>query len=299
MERKSRRYLPEGLSPTEVLEERIALSVSRLQGGLPGVGQQQTPQATVPGGGSMSNPWAIRREARIQRVPASFYEIDPTQIIPKSVTTSIQANLTQLMGTLPNKTAPYLRQQMNQIVKAMVPYQGVSAQSAGAINKIFGELLLSAGANPTIVTALQNDMTQVTQAAIQTSTQPSYAVTNNYIYMYFSATTVGWSIPTPGAPQLARAQNLNPNGEPVTASRRPTFSGRYTPNMAVEVLNVATGEIVARGLAQANGAFQARSLLVLDPGVYTLTARGVTQGGETSAFSPWTTLTVTSSPSRR
>ncbi|MFM7594005.1 MAG: Ig-like domain-containing protein, partial [Isosphaeraceae bacterium] len=150
-----------------------------------------------------------------------------------------------------------------------------------------------------LVTALQNDMTQVTQAAIQTSTQPSYAVTNNYIYMYFASTTVGWSIPTPAAPQLARAQNQNPNGDPVTASRRPTFMGRYTPNIAVEVLDVSNGNIIARGIAQANGAFQARALTVLNPGVYTLTARGVTPGGETSVFSPWTTLTITSTPGRR
>ncbi|MFM7316897.1 MAG: hypothetical protein ACKO5E_08095 [bacterium] len=299
MERKSRRFIPEGLSPEAVLEERVVMATSQLQGGLPGVRSQQAMGQTIPGAGSTSNPWQIRRDTRIQRVPASFYEIDPTQIIPKEVTLSIQAHLTQLLGTLPTKTAADLRQQMNQIVKAMVPYQGVSAQSAGAINKIYGELLLSAGANPTLVTALQNDMTQVTQAAIQTSTQPSYAVTNNYIYMYFASTTVGWSIPTPAAPQLARAQNQNPNGDPVTASRRPTFMGRYTPNIAVEVLDVSNGNIIARGIAQANGAFQARALTVLNPGVYTLTARGVTPGGETSAFSPWTTLTITSTPGRR
>jgi hypothetical protein len=294
MERRSRRFIPDGLAADQVLEQRLCMSVSRLQGGLPGMNQQQAGPQTIPGGGSTKNPWQIRRDLRIQRVPASFYEIDPTQIIPKPVTASIQANLAQLLGTLPSKTAPDLRQQMNQIIKAMVPYQGVSAQSAGAINKIFGELLLSAGANPTIVTSLQNDMTQVTQAAIQTSTQPSYAVTNNYIYMYFSATTVGWSIPTPGAPQLARAQNQNPNGDPVTSSRRPTFMGRYAPNMALEVLDVSNGNIIARGMVQPNGSFQARSLTVLNPGTYTLTARGVTPAGETSAFSPWTTLTITS-----
>ena len=155
MERRSRRFIPDGLAADQVLEQRLCMSISQLQGGLPGMNQQQAGPQTIPGGGSTKNPWQIRRDLRIQRVPASFYEIDPTQIIPKPVTASIQANLAQLLGTLPSKTAPDLRQQMNQIIKAMVPYQGVSAQSAGAINKIFGELLLSAGANPTIVTSLQ------------------------------------------------------------------------------------------------------------------------------------------------
>jgi hypothetical protein len=298
MERPKRRFIPEGISPTESLEDRLCMSASQFSGSMQGLGQGQARSSNVAGFGSTQNPWSIRREARIERVPASFYEIDPTQIIPRDVTASIQANLQQLLGTIPGKTQPNLRTAMNQLLRGMVPYQNVSAQGAAAINNTFGKLLLSAGANPTIVANLQADMTQVTQAAISTSTQPSFAVTNNYVYMYFAATTVGWSIPTPDAPKLAPAMNKNPNGDPVTMSRRPQFMGVYPPNMLIEILDVSNGNVIARGSSQGNGRYTASSRVTLNPGVYTLTTRASTPGGETSQFSAWTTLTVISGPTR-
>jgi hypothetical protein len=292
MERPKRRFVPEGISPKEQLEERLCMSVSRFTGGIAGNNRVQANANNVPGFGSTSSPWAIRRENRIERVPASFYEIDPTQIIPRDVTASIQSNLYQILGQIPGKTQPNLRTAMNQLLRGMIPYQGVSAQGAAAINRTFGNLLLSAGANPTIVANLQADMMKVTQAAISTSSQPSFAVTNNYVYMYFATTTVGWSIPTPDAPKLAPALNKNPNGNPLTYSRRPQFVGTYPPNMLIEILDVSNGNVIARGSSQGNGRYTATSRSTLNPGSYTLTVRAMTPGGEYSQFSPWTVLTV-------
>lgn len=295
MERPTRRYVPEGISPSDALEERLCMSASQFAGSLQGLSQPRAAarsQSQVAGFGSTGNPWAIRQQTRIERIPASFYDIDPTQNIPRAVTASIQANLTQLMGTIGGKAQPNLRTQMNELLRGMIPYQNVSAQGAAAINNVFGSLLLSAGANPTLVANLQNDMTQVTKAAIQSSTQPSFAITNDYIFMYSAAMTVGWSIPTPDAPKLAPAMNKNPNGNPLTYSRRPQFVGVYPPNMLVEILDVSNGNVIAKGTSTSNGRYTATSRVVLNPGVYTLTARGSTAGGDTSQFSPWTVLTV-------
>ena len=298
MERQKRKYVPEGLAPTESLEQRICMTSSQIAGGMPGVGQNQTVNAAaaVPGYGSTTSAWAQSRQTRIDRVPGSFAEIDPTQKIPRAITASIQANLQQLLGTITGKALPNQRTAMNELLKAMVPKNAVSQQSATAMNKVFGEMLVSAGANPTIAMNLQNDMLQLTQAAIATSSQPSFAVSNNYIFMYYVATTVGWNIPTPGAPQLLPKLNTNPNGQPITSSRRPQFTGTYTPNMTIEILDVSNGNILAKGVSQANGRFTTNSTTSWVPGVYVLTARGRTSAGEYSQFSPHSILTITAGP---
>ena len=296
MERQTRRFIPSGIVPQEVLEERVCMSVSQI-GGLTGMGQ--TNAATIPGYGSTKNPWAMRRQDRINRLPGSLAQIDPTQHIPSSVTAAIQANLQQLLGTISGKAFPDQRVAMNNLLKSMVPNQGVSQQAATAINRLFGQMITAAGANPAVATSLQNNMMQLTQAAIATSSQPSFAVTNDYIFMYYVATTVGWSIPTPSAPHLLPKLNQNPNGNPVTASRRPQFNGTYFPNMSIEIMDVASGQIIGKGTSQSNGKFTTTSSMVLNPGTYVLTARGRTAGGEYSQWSPYTVLTITSGPTSR
>lgn len=297
MDRPTRRFIPSGISPTESLEERLCMSVAQLTGGLPGMGQAKS-SASVAGFGSTSNPWAVRRQTRIDRLPGSLNDIDPTQHIPPALVAAIQNDLQQIIGTITGKAFPDQRQAMNSLLKAMVPQQGVSQQSAAAINKLFGQMITAAGANPTVATSLQNHMMQLSQAAIANSTQPSFAVSNDYIFMYYVTTTVGWAIPAPGAPRLMPKMNLNPNGQPVTASRRPIFNGTYVPNMSVEIMDVSTGQIVGRGVANSNGQYSTVSTMVLNPGTYVLTAQGKTAGGEFSPFSPYTVLTVTSGPTR-
>lgn len=303
MDRPKRRFVPIATGPQERLEERLCMTASRLTSGLPGVGQPQAqgqPSASttgnVAGFGSTSSPYSVRRETRIERIPASFLQIDPTQRIPREITGSIQNDLTAILGTMGGRTQPNQRAAMNELLRAMLPYNSVSPQAVGALNKVFGDMLVSAGANPAVVASLQENMLEASRAAIQSSTQPSFAITNNYVFMYYATTTVGYAIPTPPAPTLLPRINLNPSGEPVTASRRPQFTGRYPAGMTVEILNVADGTVVARGVSQTNGRFTASTSTVLDPGVYVLTSRGTTPAGETSQFSPNTTLTITGSP---
>ena len=235
MERQKRKYVPEGLAPTESLEQRICMTSSQIAGGMPSVGQNQTVNAAaaVPGYGSTSSAWAQSRQTRIDRVPGSFAEIDPTQKIPRAITASIQANLQLLLGTITGKALPNQRTAMNELLKAMVPKNAVSQ---------------------------------------------------------------GWNIPTPGAPQLLPKLNTNPNGQPITSSRRPQFTGTYTPNMTIEILDVSNGNILAKGVSQANGRFTTNSTTSWVPGVYVLTARGRTSAGEYSQFSPHTILTITAGP---
>ncbi len=275
------------------------MTSSQISSSLAGAGQGQTvhsaaaPMSTPV---STSDPYAQARQTRIDRIPGSFAEIDPTQHIPQSVTASIQQNLQMLLGTITSKALPNQRTAMNSMLKAMVPKNSVSQQAASSMNRLFGEMLVSAGANPTIAMNLQNDMLQLTNAAIATSSQPSFAVSNNYIFMYYVATTVGWNIPTPGAPKLLPKLNTNPNGQPITSSRRPQFTGTYTPNMTIEILDVSNGNILAKGVSQANGRFTTNSTTSWVPGVYVLTARGRTSAGEYSQFSPHTILTITAGP---
>lgn len=298
MDRPTRRFIPAGISPTESLEERLCMSVSQLTGGLPGMGQAKS-SASVAGYGSTSNPWAVRRQTRIDRLPGSLNDIDPTQHIPPAIVAAIQNDLQQIIGTITGKAFPDQRQAMNSLLKAMVPQQGVSQQSAAAINRLFGQMITAAGANPTVATSLQNHMMQLTQAAIANSTQPSFAVSNDYIFMYYVTTTVGWAIPTPGAPHLLPKLNQNPNGAPVTSSRRPQFNGTYFPNMNVQIMDVSTGQIVGKAVTNSKGQFTTSSSMVMNPGTYVLTAQGKTAGGEYSQFSPYTVLTITSGPTRR
>jgi len=300
MDRPKRRFIPLPAESQEFLEDRLCMTTSQLSGGLPGLGQQMTPQATqtntVAGFGSTSNPLSVRRETRIERVPASFFEIDPTQRIPRETTSAIQDDLRSLMNTLDSRTQYDQRAAMNQLFRTMVSTNSVSTESLAALNKVFGEMLISAGGNPVTVASLQTNMLKLSQAAIQSSTQPSFAVTNNYVFMYFAATTVGSAIPTPPAPTIVPRMNQNPSGDPVTSSRRPQFTGRYPQGMIVEILNVADGSVIARGASQSNGRFTIAANSVLNPGQYTLTSRGTTPAGEVSEFSPWTTLTITSTP---
>lgn len=299
MDRPKRRYVPLPDSVQERLEDRLCMTTSQLAGGLPGLGQQQamaqSPQSSqVAGFGSTSNPLSVRRETRIERVPASFLQIDPTQRIPREITSAIQDDLRALMNTLDGRSQYSERAAMNQLFRAMIPSNSVSAQSIAALNKVFGEMLTSAGGNPATVASLQANMLKASQSAMQSSTQPSFAIMNNYTFMYFAATTVGSAIPTPPAPELVPRMNQNPSGDPVTSSRRPQFTGRYQQGMIVEILDVSNGKVIARGTSQANGRFNIVASDVMNPGVYTLTSRGTTPAGETSELSPWTTLTITS-----
>lgn len=300
MDRPKRRFIPLPAESQEFLEDRLCMTTSQLSGGLPGLGQQMTPQATqtstVAGFGSTSNPLSVRRETRIERVPASFHEIDPTQRIPSETSASIQNDLRALMNTLDSRTQYNQRAAMNSLFRSMISTNSVSTQSLAALNKVFGDMLISAGGNPATVASLQANMLKVSQAAIQSSTQPSFAVTNNYVFMYFAATTVGTAIPTPPAPTLVPRMNQNPSGDPVTSSRRPQFTGRYPQGMIVEILNVADGSVIARGVSQSPGRFTVAASAVMNPGQYTLTARGTTPAGEVSELSPWTNLTITSTP---
>lgn len=299
MERPTRRFIPLPDTVQESLEERLCMTSSQLAGGLPGLGQETAttqPQrtSTVAGFGSTSNPYSVRRETRIERLPGSFAEIDPTQRIPRDITAALQADLQALMNTLDGRSQYSEREAMNQLFRAMIPSNSVSAASMTALNKVFGDLLISAGGNPATVASLQANMLKASQAAIQSSSQPSFAIMNNYVFMYFASTTVGYAIPTPPAPALLPRLNQNPNGDPVTASRRPQFTGRYPKGMIVEILDVSDGKVIGRGVSQSSGRFNVVASNVMEPGVYTLTARGTTPAGETSEYSPWTTLTITS-----
>jgi hypothetical protein len=301
MDRPKRRFVPLPAESQEFLEDRLCMSTSQLSSGLPGMGQQAYPQSaqtgTVAGFGSTSNQYSIRRETRIQRVPASFYEIDPTQRIPRETTAAIQEDLTAMLNTLDGRTQPNQRAAMNQLFRGMISSSSVSSESLAGLNKVFGEMLISAGGDPNTVASLQSNMLKVSQAAIQSSTLPSFAISNNYVFMYYAATTVGYAIPTPPAPTLVPRMNQNPSGDPVTTSRRPQFTGRYPQGMMVEILNVADGSVIARGASQSNGRFTLTANAVMNPGEYVLTSRGTTPAGETSEFSPNTNLTITASPS--
>ncbi len=215
-----------------------------------------------------------QRLQRIDRLPFFIRSIDRNADIPIGQPVSlVQHNLTLLLGSMHAASQDGLVA-LNQQLRGVVKQQTISAAQAAQLNDTFGKLLLSAGANPNIVSNLRVSMNDIARTTTQAVGTNASIVANQYALVTQLALAVGKPLPAPGVPRLAASDDTPPKNDRRTTNPQPTLVGKYEKNTWVQIV-AQSQEVLGSAPVAANGQYRVQFAAPLPPGTYTVKIRAV------------------------
>jgi hypothetical protein len=238
-----------------------------------------------------------QKELRIQHLPFFLEQLKPGRFVPPDAIKNIQTNLNQIAATL-HAPSEALVKNFNTSLRHGFPYKTLSPDTARILNHTFGTVIASAGADPTLVQNLQQDMNQLAFADAK-GVDPAYVATNDYALVLQTALAVGRPIQTPTAFSLAARDGvrINNGAAGATHNHTPALVGTYavgaTPEGSTRVQAIdAEGRVVGSASVDNNGKYTITTEPLAD-GTYKLRARAIDQFGHVSNPSPAFVLKVT------
>ena len=287
MDRRTRRYVPssEGLEGRQMLSTATAVNTkaTALQTGA--VTQATTSGASVPAGTQIDGQAAVAdtissKLQHIQNYPFFIGQLNRDGFVPQPEVANIQANLYAMVGTLHQGDTNAVRQFNLDLRDAQKTYN-ILPQQAARLNRDFGAVLLSAGADPQITANLQNELNNLAQAATNQPT-PSIVVRNEYSTTLQLALGTGRPLLAPARPRLASANRAGAvNKLDATNQAQPTLTGTYAAGTNIQIVD-ANNTVFGTATTDANGTYNVKFATPLPNGTYTVRVRSVDQ----NYFSP-------------
>ncbi|WP_435011066.1 Ig-like domain-containing protein [Tundrisphaera lichenicola] len=304
MDRHRRRFVPS----SEGLEGRQLLSTASApapEAPAPAASfSTVTPEATTsastivqadktPGGQTIA-----AKLQRIQGLPLFLAKLNSSGEVPQPTLQNIQNDLTQLVGQLQpaDKSAVST---FNLDLRKTQPFKTIRPQDAKALNREFGSVLTSAGANPTVVADLQNQMTDLTNYAT-TQRNSKIVATNDYAIVLQLALNTGKPLTSPtAAPSLISADHKGNAGKiQLTNNRQPTLTGTYIPGTNVQIVDASGQTVLGTGTVDTKtNNYQVKFDGELPDGTYRVRVRGE-ESGFVSAPSRVLTFEVRTPPTK-
>lgn len=156
----------------------------------------------------------------------------------------------------------------------------VSVQGAAALRSTFGTALSQAGASPTQVTNLQNDMDGLVDLD-SNAQSPTLVAANDYALILQTALGVGRPIRTPSVPSLSQADDTGIKGDHITSVLQPHLVGTYDPSTTMSIID-QSGNVLGSAAVATNGQYSVQFAKPLTDGTYFVRVQATDQNGDTS-----------------
>lgn len=231
------------------------------------------------------------RIQRIERLPVFLAAIQQGRVLPSEITGAIQQNLYALVGTMqrPNRNGLAA---FNQQIRGVLKHPTVSVAQAGQLSNTFGKILLSGGANPALVQALQSSMNDLVRVNASTSNQSGFLVSNDYALVLQVALAVGKPLAAPKVPKLAQGDDTPPRNDYTTRVAQPSLVGSYKHAGTVQIIDEAGQTVFGTAQTAANASYTVRFSSPLAPGSYVFRVRVLGLSGGVSKPSRPFRLTI-------
>jgi hypothetical protein len=296
MDRRSRRFVPS----SEGLEGRQLLSTAPVN---PITGVSANPVANAPTGvqidGSAAAGQTIEaKRHRIQNLPFFIGLLNKDGVVPQPAVQNIQSDLDSLVGQL-HQANPSLASSFNLDIRKAERYEHITPISAAALNRDFGAVLVSAGANPETVADLQTQMTQLVDFD-STKGNSTITATNDYAIVLELAVESGRPLIYPNVPSLLGSDHQGNHGKiPITHNHTPSLTGNYTIGTNIQIVDSANKVVLGQAAVDpTTGVYSVKFDRKLPDGTYTVRVRAE-DSGFVSAPSPRFTFEVATPPPRK
>ncbi len=296
MDRRSRRFIPS----SEGLEGRQLLSVAtQILNGQNASSVTGNPYVNAPAGVQLDGTAPAQqtieaKRHRIENLPFFIGQLNVDGFVPQPTTENIQNDLNSLVAELHEGNSS-LVSSFNLDLRKAQSYENITPESAAALNRDFGAVLVSAGAPASTVANLQ---VQLKQLIDYDSTQvgSTIAATNDESMILQLAQIIGRPLVYPAVPSLLGSDH---NGEvdkiAITHNHTPALTGNYAVGVDIQIVNYANTEVLGQAAVSSNGVYTVRFNEPLPDGKYTVRTR-VEDSGYLSDPSPKFTFEVVTPP---
>jgi hypothetical protein len=296
MDRRSRRFIPssEGLEGRQLLS--VATQVLGSNASVTGTGNpyvNAAPGVQVDGTAPAQQTIEAKRH-RIENLPFFIGMLNKDGFVPQPTTENIQNDLYSLVAELHEGNSS-LVSTFNLDLRRAQPFENITPESAKALNRDFGAVLVSAGAPASTVANLQ---TQLTQLVDYDSTQvgSTIAATNDESMILQIAQIIGRPLVFPDVPSLLGSDhNGTVDKIPITHNHTPSLTGNYAVGVDIQIVNYANNTVLGQAAVASNGVYTVKFNEPLPDGKYTVRTR-VEDSGYLSDPSPKFTFEVVTPP---
>lgn len=234
---------------------------------------------------------------RIERLPAFLYILDPGRPLPEDLVKQIQDGLTQVKGKLHQAPKPLLEAFEKQL-RSLISEDSVRRTDAVNLNRVFGTILLKAGAPPDAAASLQTSLNALTHIDVSAGEKPTSLVANDYSLILQTALAVGRPLRTPTIPRLVPSDDSEPTGDWATVVRQPHLVGTYDAGTTVTVYD-DQGQSYGTALVGPRGQYTIAIDHPLPEGLNRLHVQARDSGGAVSLLSRNFPLRILSAPTPR
>jgi hypothetical protein len=220
-----------------------------------------------------------QKELRIQKMPTNLRALQPDRAMPPETINLIQLGLNQLMSQVspapPSGLTTYNLQMRN-----IVHNSSLSANNAKLLNRMFSSILTAAHTPEPGLTNVVSGMNTLVSQIDTASVNPVFLATNDNAYILQLALVIGQQMPAPRVPTITKGtgHQVNPRVA-ITPLSMPTYVGTYEYGTTIDMVNVATGEIIGTAVVSKNGQYALHISTPLPVGRYHLTIRAIDEVG--------------------
>ena len=272
MDRRSRRFVPS----SEGLEGRQLLSTAAST-------VSSNPFSTAPSnvqvdGNAAAQQTIESKRHRIQNLPYFIGLLNKDGVVPQPTVQNIQDDLYSLVAQL-HQGDPSLTSAFNLDLRKAQSYENITPDSAAALNRDFGALLVSAGAPAATVADLQKQLTQLVDYD-STQVGSTIAATNDDATVLQLALGIGRPLVYPNVPALLGSNHQGNAGKiPITHYHHPTLTGNYTIGTNIQIVDDHNKVVLGEASVNPNtGVYQVQFANYLPDGIYTVRVRAEDAG---------------------
>jgi len=223
-----------------------------------------------------------QKELRIQKMPTNLRALQPDRTLPPITINQIQLGLNEIMSQI-NPAPPRGLTNYNLEMRNIVHNTSLSAGNVLMLNHMFSTILIATDTPNPGLTNVVSGVNQLVSQVDTASISPTFLATNDNAYILQLALVLGQQMPAPRAPTITKGTGHQQNKRvAITPLYAPTYVGSYEYGPTIQMVNVATGQVIGTAIVAKNGQYALHITTPLAVGKYHLAVRAVDEVGHVS-----------------
>jgi len=223
-----------------------------------------------------------QKELRIQKMPTNLRALQPDRTLPPITINQIQLGLNEIMSQI-NPAPPRGLTNYNLEMRNIVHNTSLSAGNVLMLNHMFSTILIATDTPNPGLTNVVSGVNQLVSQVDTASISPTFLATNDNAYILQLALVLGQQMPAPRAPTITKGTGHQQNKRvAITPLYAPTYVGSYEYGTTIQMVNVATGQVIGTAIVAKNGQYALHITTPLAVGKYHLAVRAVDEVGHVS-----------------